>query len=348
MNYKIYHLSHTDLDGYGCQAVVNHYFENVRYYNSNYGKEINERFNEILEDIETDAKEHNVILITDLNLTLEQAKELEGKIQVHDKEILLMLLDHHKSGQECDEQFGWYYLDHTRCATKITYDFFSSLLGKDGKLSKLVDVINSVDIWLENDSNFELGKVCLGLISHAREVNRIMFPKANSEYMFFLLENIQPTFYEKNPHIKLDEKIHFIKKDFFLQNRKDDTLSNLVSIYNVDLLTKNKEHMSITYQGHKGILTYNIGNVSIIGNDFLKANPEYDFFMDVTSKKTISLRANGKLDVSKMAAHIGNGGGHPNASGGLIGTFKDSFVYANIQKQIHDIIMAKELKNARG
>lgn len=348
MNYKIYHLSHTDLDGYGCQMVVNHYFKSVNYYNSNYGKEINERFNEILEDIQKDAKEHNLILITDLNLTLEQAKELEGKIRVHDKEIKLILLDHHKSGKDCDEQFGWYYLDHTRCATKITYDFFASLLGEDAKLSKLVDVINAVDIWLEDAQDFELGKVCLGLISNAKEINRIMFPKANSAYMFFLLKNIQPVFNEENPHIKLDERIHFIKKDFFRLGHQDDTLSNLVSLYNVDLLSENKENMSIIYQEYKGILTYNIGNVSIIGNDFLKQNPEYDFFMDVTSKKTISLRANGKVDVSQMAARIGNGGGHPNASGGLINTFKDSFIYENVKKQINDTILSKEIKNARG
>ncbi|EAK6618732.1 DHH family phosphoesterase, partial [Campylobacter jejuni] len=42
---KIYHLSHTDLDGYACQFIVNFYFKNVKFYNSNYGKEINENFN---------------------------------------------------------------------------------------------------------------------------------------------------------------------------------------------------------------------------------------------------------------------------------------------------------------
>lgn len=346
MNYKIYHLSHTDLDGYGCQMVVKRYFESVRYYNSNYGKEINERFNEILDDIAKDEKENNLILITDLNLTKEQAKELEGKIRVHDKEIQLLLLDHHKSGQECEEEFSWYYLDHTRSATKITYDFFASMMGKDKELSKLVDVVNAVDIWLENDKEFELGKVCLGLVSNAKEVNRIMFPKENSEYLFELLSKIQPIFHEENPQIKLDDAIHFIKKDFFKKD-DDDTLSNLVSKFNVELLSKKKEMMSIHYEGYKGILTYNIGNVSIIGNDFLKQNDDFDFFMDVTSRKTISLRANGKVDVSKMAARIGNGGGHPNASGGLLNGFKDSFVYNNIKKQINDIILAKELKNAK-
>ncbi|DAB32496.1 MAG TPA: 3'-to-5' oligoribonuclease B [Sulfurospirillum sp. UBA11407] len=347
MNYKIYHLSHTDLDGYGCQMVVKNYFESVNYYNSNYGKEINERFNEILEDIEKEDKQNNLILITDLNLTVEQAKELEGKIRVHEREIKLILLDHHKSGQDCDEEFGWYYLDHTRSATQITYDFFSSFMGGNKALAKLVKVINAVDIWLEDDSDFELGKVCLGLISNAKEINRIMFPEENSFYMFALLEKIQPFFTSLNPHIVLDEQIHLLKKEFFKLDEQDDTLSNLVSKYNVTLLSKNKQAMAIEYEGHKGILTYNIGNVSIIGNDFLKENSDFHFFMDVTSRKTISIRANGKVDVSKMAAKLGNGGGHPNASGGLLNSFKDGFIYNDIKKQINDIILSKELKNGK-
>lgn len=41
---KIYHLSHTDLDGYACQFVVNFYFKNVVFFNSNYGREISDTF----------------------------------------------------------------------------------------------------------------------------------------------------------------------------------------------------------------------------------------------------------------------------------------------------------------
>ncbi|MBE0492070.1 MAG: 3'-to-5' oligoribonuclease B [Sulfurospirillum sp.] len=346
MNYKIYHLSHTDLDGYGCQMVVKNYFENVAFYNSNYGKEIDERINEILNNISTENFENSLILITDLNLTLEQAKEIEAKLQVNQQNIQILLLDHHKSGQDCEQKYQWYFLDSSRCATQITYDFFSSILGENPQLAKTVSVINAVDIWLEDDVHFELGKVCLGFISGARELNRIMFPLENSNYILTLLENAQPLFDEPKPHIRLDENIHKLKKSFFRGNLEDDTLDNFISRYNVKLLSQNKNKMQIEYDGHKGILTYNIGNVSIIGNDFLKSNPDFDFFMDVTSRKTISLRANGGVDVSLMAARLGNGGGHPNASGGLLNAFKDSFVYDTIRKQIHDIILAKGANNA--
>ncbi len=338
--YKVYHISHTDLDGYGCQMVTKRYFESIKFYNSNYGNEINERFNEIFGDIQKDSFAKSIILITDLNLTMEQAKEFDSKVKIANQNIMIILLDHHKSGQDCANEFEWYYLDDTRCATKITYDFFSSIYGEDKKLSKFVDVVNAVDIWLDDKDEFELGKVCLGLVSGAKEINRIMFPKENSQYIFNLLTKIQPYFELENAHIALENNIHRIKKEIFMES-EDNTLNNLISKYNVKMLSHNKEIMKIEYDGFKGILTYNIGNVSVIGNDFLKANPDFDFFMDMTSRKTVSLRADGKIDVSKVAATIGNGGGHPNASGGLISGFKDSFVYENIKTQIVNLIKKK-------
>ena len=39
---KFYHLSHTDLDGYGAQVITNFYFKGVKFLNSNYGREIDE------------------------------------------------------------------------------------------------------------------------------------------------------------------------------------------------------------------------------------------------------------------------------------------------------------------
>lgn len=144
MNYTLHHLSHTDLDGYSCQMVSAHYFDSIQFYNSNYGKEINECFNQILASIQTSTSQKHVILITDLNLTMDQAKEFESKVNICDKEIMMFVLDHHKTGQECADAFEWYFLDSSRCATKITYDFFSALYGKDEKLSKYVGVVGTV------------------------------------------------------------------------------------------------------------------------------------------------------------------------------------------------------------
>lgn len=342
MKYHIFHLSHTDLDGYGCQYITKQYFQNIKFYSSNYGREIEERFNQILTDIETIDAEINMILITDLNLTFEQCKIFEDRLPSINKPIRLLLLDHHQSGFECSKQYQWYYLDTKRSATKITYDFFSNIYGRSENLEKLVSVVNAVDIWLSDDKDFELGKVCLGLIANAKELNRIMFDEENTMYMFSLLEQSIPFFNKQNAHILLDENIHAIKKSFFKTNT-DNSLNNLVSKYNVTLLEKLKDKMSINYKGYKGLLTFNIGNVSVIGNDFLTKNTEYDFFMDVTSRKTVSFRSNGKVDVSKISHVLANGGGHPNASGGSLSNFRDSFLYDVIKNQINDLIKSKEV-----
>lgn len=339
---KIYHLSHTDLDGYACQYIVNFYFKNVNFYNSNYGKEINENFNAILADIEKDNSfGQAIILITDLNLNLNQCEEFDKICK--EKNIKIFLLDHHQSGEECAQKYTWYLLDNKRCATKITYDFFSKICTPDLELLNFAQVVNAVDIWLSEDANFELGKVFLGLIANAKEINRVMFKQAQVFYMFFLLERARKFINQPNSHILLDNAIHFIKKDFFAKNC-DDTLSNLISYFVVEKLSELKEEFSIEYEGHKGILTSNIGNTSVIGNEFLVKNPDYDFFIDVSSRKTLSFRANGKIDVSLMAKKLVGGGGHKNASGGLFAAYKDGANYNYIKAQIVDLIKSKELK----
>ena len=331
----IYHLSHTDLDGYGAQIITNHYFKNVEFFNSNYGKEIDEKFNQILSKI---GNEKAIILITDLNLSLEQCEEFEKKLV--GKNAKIWLLDHHVSGAECASKFSWYFLDSSRCATKITHDFFASIYGKNASLDHFSDVVNAVDIWLKDDKNFEMGKVGLSLVANSKEINRVMFEELNTQYMFFLIQKAMQFFDAGNDYIGLDEAIFKFKKEFFKQD-KDDTLSNLISAYVVKKLSQDREKFRINYNEFKGILTYNIGNTSVIGNDFLVANPDYDFFIDITSKKTLSFRANGKVDVSLMAKNLVGGGGHVNASGGLFATFKDSFDYGNIKSQVVDLITKK-------
>ncbi|MCI6988615.1 MAG: DHHA1 domain-containing protein, partial [Campylobacter sp.] len=78
-----------------------------------------------------------------------------------------------------------------------------------------------------------------------------------------------------------------------------------------------------------------------IGNDFLVKNPGFDFFMDISSKKTISLRANNKIDVSKMASDIFGGGGHANASGGVMPSFKEAYAYEAVKDQVQAYINQK-------
>jgi len=345
MQQYVYHLSHIDLDGYGCQYLSTQCFNKIECYNANYGPEVTARLKEMVKKIEQDKflysdDAETLILITDLNLTSKEGNWI-GKeaVRIGAK---LQLLDHHATGEKAADRFAWYKLDTSRSATLITYDWLQEYYNfdKENSLANIVNAINAIDIWLSDDELFEYGKVMLGMISGAREVNRILFPAQDRAFKLSLIEAARERVENENAPIQLDDDLHQIKKSFFKQE-ENNTKDNLVAFYVTDLLTKDKLRLTINYKGYKGILGYNVGNTSIIGNTCMLNNPDYDFYMDVNYRGNFSLRSNNKLDVSKMAAHIGNGGGHPNASGGKIDGYKDSFVYADVRKFVQNYIDEK-------
>ncbi len=92
--------------------------------------------------------------------------------------------------------------------------------------------------------------------------------------------------------------------------------------------------MTVTYKEHKGLLTYTLGSISIPANAFLKANSDYDFFIDISKKGNASFRADGKVDVSLIAQKLANGGGHVNASGARFEDFKETIDYKVVKEFI--------------
>jgi len=347
---NIYHLSHIDLDGYGCQYLTQNCFSTqkntkVESYNANYGPEVKARLEEIITAIKrekfigSDDSEH-IILVTDLNLTPKEAKWLEEKAM--DVGAKIQLLDHHGSGEKTAQQYIWYKLDTTKCATLITYNWLQTHhnFDKENNFAQIVKAINAIDIWVSEDELFEFGKVGLGMISGAREINRTLFPAEDRALKLSLIDGMKNHLGKENAHIELDNNLHQLKKKFFKQE-EDNTKDNLVALYVTKLLTSDKKRLIIEYRGAKGLLGYNLGNTSILGNTFLVENPDFDFYMDINYRGNFSLRSNNKLDVSKMASEIGNGGGHPNASGGKIKEYKDSFVYSDIKAFVQEYIDEK-------
>jgi uncharacterized protein len=343
---KIHHLSHTDLDGYSCQLILQQTPHDIQFYNANYGAEVPERLSQIVEalDKETEA----MVLVTDLNLNAEESRWIDGEVarlNGNGKTISLQLLDHHGSGRESAERYGWYTLDTARSATKITYDHARAqgwLSGEPGWMAGYVDVVNAVDLWLQHEvENFEYGKVLMRLISETRELNRTVFPDQDRRYKLALLREAAEMTHRPNAPIVLDELIHKMKKHFF-REKEDNTLDNLATKYIVSLLGGKRDEMTIYYRGYRGFLTYGVGNTSIIGNGFLVAYPEYDFIVDISPRGTMSLRADNKVDVSVIAKEWAGGGGHPNASGGRIQGFKEQFRYDKVKVQIEALIARKE------
>ena len=342
---KLFHISHTDLDGYGCQLITKEYFKEGSFYNANYGLEVKLTVKKVLEEIISFKEEEILFLISDLNLTPQESKDLDkdiNKLVQDGYKIKLQLLDHHISGKKSADTYYWYYLDEKRCATKIVYDYiFEEYEGFDATTSSwlepLVNAINAVDIWLDYDiKNFEFGKVVMSMISKVREVNNILFADLNREFRFYLLKEASKFLNEVDGHIKLDNEIHFLKKSFLKLDEKDDTLDNLSATYLVNSLVEVKEDLTVIYKGHKGLLTYCLGSISIPANAFLKANKDYDFFIDVNKKGNASFRADGVVDVSLMASKIAAGGGHVNASGGKFEDFKESIDYNEVKNYVQN------------
>lgn len=335
---KLYHLSHIDLDGYGCQFLTNLAFEKKRFYNANYGPEVRARLEQMIRDINNDSEEEILLLVSDLNLSVSECNYLQIQQEKSAKNIKLQLLDHHITGKDSDEQFGWYHLDNSRCATQITYEYVNENFKDISKYETLVKAINAIDIWLMDDALFEFGKVCMGMIDGAREFNRIMFDSEDREYKFYLIKEAAK-FLDKGA-IALDENCFFIKKRYFLKH-SNDILDNLIAANVVELLSAHKDRLTIFYKGYKGIIGYGIGKSSVIGNAFLVKNPDYNFYLDVAFRGKISLRGNSSADVSQIAKELFGGGGHKNASGGRIEKFKETFIYEEAKAQVQDIITLK-------
>lgn len=343
---KIFHLSHIDLDGYGCQLVASSFCENISFYNSNYGNEVTARLKQIENDIKLcDSREKILILITDLNMTKDECKYIDqvvARMKFMNYDIEISLLDHHQTGAEQAKQYDWYFLDNTKCATLLTLEYFKKNYPKitvSNELEKFVFAINAFDLWNEENGWFEFGKVLNRYIVEAKEVNKILFKDENVEFRLMLLKSSYE-YLDKNRYIELDDDLIKNKKTAIDSNARD-TLDNLTSVFITNLLSKRKEELAIHYKEHKGIMTTQIGNTSVLGNSFLKANPEFDFFMDVAPTGNISIRADGKLDVSKMAVEIFDGGGHPNASGGRMNNIKEFHVYKEIRDFVQKFIDSK-------
>lgn len=331
-----YHLSHIDLDGYSAQYILNDSTLSRRCFNANYGQEVIDKLEAIVEYIKADNKPA-AILITDLNLSLDESSWLDSEVKKLQEKIPALsvtLLDHHGSGKNCAQQYEWYHLDTSRSATKITYDYAitQQWIEPSSEKEAYVNMVNAVDLWLQHEEkNFEFGKVCMRLIHEARELNRVIFADLDREYKHALLAKAQALLHKERANILLDNTLHSMKKEFFLRN-DDDTLDNLSTRYIVEEFGKQKEHLTIYYKGYRGLLTYSVGNTSIIGNGFLNRFPDFDFVLDVGPRGTMSLRANNCVDVSLIAKELAGGGGHPNASGGRIKEFREQYRYDKVKE----------------
>ena len=130
-NIRLFHISHTDLDGYACQFLTNEVFSKKHFYNANYGLEVKQAIKQVIAEIKNYQDEKLLLLISDLNLNQQESEELDKDIKsLKDDgfDITLQLLDHHITGKSSASKYEWYFLDDKRCATKIVFDYLKHFL----------------------------------------------------------------------------------------------------------------------------------------------------------------------------------------------------------------------------
>jgi oligoribonuclease NrnB/cAMP/cGMP phosphodiesterase (DHH superfamily) len=317
--------------------------DKVKYYNSNYGKEVTARLKELEDDISyCSSKEEVEVLLTDINITAEECEYIDGvvnRLKFLGHNITLTLLDHHITGKPQSDKYSWYNLDDKKCATLLTYEYFTKRFPKQklpSELKAYVSAVNAFDLWKSDADDFEFGKVLNRLVVESKEISKMLFVNEHVFYKHELLKASFP-FLQEMDYIGLDDQIIALKKSF-LKTDKHDTIDNLIAQYITKLLSDNKERMTIHYGEYKGILTFQVGNTSVLGNSFLQANPDYHFFMDTAPTGNVGLRANNACNVSQMAQHIFDGGGHVNAAGGRMSHLRNIFTYRQIQENVQKFI----------
>lgn len=320
---KIVHLSHNDLDGYGAQLVAKKTGRVVAQYNTNYGAEILEKV-EIAIAAMNGAYVNHMLLITDVNLTLEIADAIDAKQKEFGFELLL--LDHHITGKDVAIKYDWYNLDASKCATRIAYEYFQNEI-TDENIDMFSQIVNAYDLWQENHELFHKGKLL-----NEQVFEGYKFPKEvhslKVDYVLHMLEKVNAQL--KNYSVAQTEDCLNKFKRMFLSNRIEyDIISNNNKTMNDKfhyLVFKNFKEMDLPIVSIDGIrfkVFFNIDggvyqNMSSLFND--NAN-EFDACINISKSGIVGLRSKGsgeEHNVSRIAKKFFNGGGHFNASGGSI------------------------------
>jgi oligoribonuclease NrnB/cAMP/cGMP phosphodiesterase (DHH superfamily) len=342
---QIFHLSHTDLDGYGAQLISGYAFgRRVKFFNANYGEEISFRLQQIIRELlHTNSA---LVLITDLGLSFSEAAFLDSaikKLQSRGNNIEVLLFDHHISAFEVSLKYEWFSVDESRCATQIVYDTFLELgwlKNEPEWLLEFVETVDAVDRWDSSSKKFEMGRVWNYMVDNLKEINRISFEEESRNYILSMMKNIAIKSKGFSP-IAVDELLYRYKKLYF-KREIDDTLENLVVDFSVDLLSENIERMSFYYKDLKGLLGYEIEFAPAVGNKFLETYADFDFFVNLKSSGEFFICSIDQIDVSKIAKAWAIGAGHKNAAFGKIDHLGEIFDYKEVQKLFLDQIFAKK------
>ena len=319
---KVKLISHTDLDGYGCEYILKAFGFEVDAVHTNYDK-----VNDIVIDYITSGKykEYDRTFITDISINDKVAKLINDLYIIDD--INIVLLDHHITAMELNK-YDWCYISETllndkTCGTELVYQYilknYITELKENTSISSnylfnIIDLVNTIriyDTWIWKETDYLKSKY----------LNDLFYILGNEKFWELLSCNgyldvdmfIGDYFYL----IEIEQE----KTDNYIKKKQKEIIKYPIDEYMVGIVFANKYH-------------------SELGNVLAETNTDCDLIA-IIGENNISYRTIKDIDCSEFAKRFG-GGGHPKASGSPINLKqKDDIVkllFANPNKKEDSII----------
>lgn len=307
-------FTHTDLDGIGCEIITKEIFGefNVSVIRANY-EDINFEVNRCLDH----RTKHDLILITDISVSLETAERLDKIYKETSTDVLLA--DHHRTAKWLNE-YDWAYVEEFQDKEKKYKESGTTLL-----LELLVDPQREFIKRERADGIYP------ELFTFAEQVRRYDTWEWKTRY---------DELYPKH----LNDLFNFIGADAFIDRQLD--FPRTFSEDEIELLNINRRQtdeyieqklesvMPLIFEGVKFGVVFADKHHSELGNTLCETFPEYDAAMIVDAPNKISLRTTkDNLDLGGFSSLHFNGGGHPQAAGAPFSVHVSDIIFNQLFKK---------------
>lgn len=230
----------------------------------------------------------------------------------------IVVYDHHSSEEKLlltfeAERRGIVHFDTSRCTTKAIYEQLRSKLPICGMLERLVEAVNARDLWLygkdpvKDRENKALSDYYYKHIDHrgifSQETTNAIESLLNTD-MSEILTCFDEA--EKKKQLEINEIKNTAKYGKWLGGDIDYKIALLSTRFLRSEVSSEilNEHPELDF-----VVCYSMG-VAPVG--FYGVN---GFVSHEESVYWLSLRGNGKVNLTELAKRYKDGGGHPNASG---------------------------------
>lgn len=320
---KVVSLSHNDADGYGCQFMINRAIDrrelevDIKWINTGYGPGMKVALEE-LATLAYDSlvpPEETMVVITDLNLSLE---EIDKLLAMEGYGFKVVYIDHHRLSKDVQvEDYDFFYHDLEKSATLATYELFLGEGDEEPLIKILAEAINAADIFDKSDINaFHNGRVISDLITRESGNFPRMFQPLHTRSMLEIMRRLVLTIHIIKYNGKEVTPIN-IEKEYYILLSMESTIPSYldVALQTADYIEKNKLfHKQV---GNKNVSLvqgkYPISDVA----DVLFERGICDVIISPTTTGGCGIRTKGdKIDSAVIARLFDpKGGGHFNAAG---------------------------------